>query len=165
MRCPRCGHIEDRVVDSRVGRDGHAIRRRRECLDCGARFTTYERVELSLPLIIKRDGRREPWDRGKPMRALRVACQKRSVSTDALNQVVDRIERELASLGDREVAASAVGELLIAELRQLDDVAYLRFASVYHSFDTINEFLAEAARVRRESLDGAADSDEPPEAA
>lgn len=164
MRCPRCGHIEDRVVDSRVGRDGHAIRRRRECLECEHRFTTYERVELSLPLIVKRDGRREAWDRDKPLRALHVACQKRSVSIEALNQVVDRLERELASMGEREVGSIAVGELLIAELRQLDDVAYLRFASVYHSFDTINEFLAEAARVRRDRLDEDGEG-EPPEAA
>ncbi len=151
MRCPRCGELEDRVVDSRQREDGSQIRRRRECLECGARFTTYERVELVLPMVVKRDGRREPFSRDKILRGLRMACQKRPVSTDTLTRVVDQVELQLASTSEREVGADVIGGLLMAQLQDLDGVAWLRFASVYHSFDTIHEFLAAADDVGGET--------------
>lgn len=150
MRCPRCAHAESKVVDSRPGRDGAAIRRRRECLACGARFTTYERLELTLPLIVKRDGRREMFAPDKVLSGLRRACQKRPVTAETLDAVVERIEFSLADAQEREVPASRIGDLIMEELKQIDDVAYLRFASVYQSFDSIRDFLAEAARVDRQ---------------
>lgn len=150
MRCPRCSHVDDRVVDSRQSRDGDSIRRRRECLSCGARFTTYETTELALPLVVKSDDRREPFERGKIRRALRMACQKRPIDAAQIDGVVDRVEKRVSSLGLREVDSRAIGDVVIEELRDLDGVAYLRFASVYYSFEDINEFVAAIERVRSE---------------
>jgi transcriptional repressor NrdR len=148
MRCPRCGHIDDRVVDSRQTREGDLIRRRRECLACQHRFTTYERTELALPAILKKDGRRQPFERSKVERALKTACRKRDIRDETLSAVVDRIEWDLAVRGEKEVPSGVVGSLLLEELRHLDGVAYVRFASVYRSYDSIDEFISEVARAR-----------------
>jgi transcriptional repressor NrdR len=142
MRCPFCGHLEDRVVDSREAQDGQATRRRRECLGCSRRFTTYERVEESLPALVKKDGRREAFDRRKVVEGLRRACQKRPVSQERIEEMATRVERRLQESGEREVAASAVGELVMDLLRAEDPVAYVRFASVYRDFRDVGEFTA-----------------------
>jgi transcriptional repressor NrdR len=142
MRCPFCGHLEDRVVDSREAQDGQATRRRRECLGCGRRFTTYERVEESLPALVKKDGRRETFDRRKVVEGMRRACQKRPVSQERIEEMATQVERRLQESGEREVAASAVGELVMELLRDEDPVAYVRFASVYRDFRDVGEFTA-----------------------
>jgi transcriptional repressor NrdR len=143
MRCPFCRDLENRVVDSRLGKDGDAIRRRRHCEHCGRRFTTYERVEESLPMVVKKDGRREPFERGKIVSGLKRACEKRPVSIDTIEAVADRLERQLQESGDREVTSRAIGETLMRELHELDAVAYVRFASVYRSFRDVHEFMRE----------------------
>ena len=142
MRCPFCGHLEDRVVDSREAQDGQATRRRRECIGCGRRFTTYERVEESLPALVKKDGRREAFDRRKVVEGMRRACQKRPVSQERIEEMATQVERRLQESGEREVAASAVGELVMDLLRAEDPVAYVRFASVYRDFRDVGEFAA-----------------------
>jgi transcriptional repressor NrdR len=142
MRCPFCGHHEDRVVDSREAQDGQATRRRRECLGCERRFTTYERVEESLPALVKKDGRRESFDRRKVLEGLRRACQKRPVSQERIDQMATQVERRLQESGEREVRSSAVGELVMELLRAEDPVAYVRFASVYRDFRDVGEFTA-----------------------
>ena len=143
MRCPFCRDLENRVVDSRLGKDGDAIRRRRHCEKCGRRFTTYERVEESLPMVVKKDGRREPFERVKIVSGLKRACEKRPVSVDTIEAVADKIERQLQEGGDREVTSRAIGEALMRELHELDAVAYVRFASVYRSFRDVHEFMRE----------------------
>lgn len=143
MKCPTCGHLESRVVDSRLAQGDEVTRRRRECEACGRRYTTYERIERTLPAVVKRDGRREPFVREKIMAGLRRACEKRPVSTEALERLVDDVERALAESGDSEVLASAIGERVIEALRALDQVAYVRFASVYRRFRDIHDFRAE----------------------
>ena len=143
MRCPFCRDLENRVVDSRLGKDGDAIRRRRHCEKCGRRFTTYERVEESLPMVVKKDGRREPFERAKIVSGLKRACEKRPVSVDTIETVADKIERQLQEGGDREVTSRAIGEALMRELHELDAVAYVRFASVYRSFRDVHEFMRE----------------------
>jgi transcriptional repressor NrdR len=143
MRCPFCRDLENRVVDSRLGKDGDAIRRRRHCEHCGRRFTTYERVEESLPMVVKKDGRREPFERGKIVSGLKRACEKRPVSVDAIEAVADRLERQLQESGEREVTSREIGETLMRELHELDAVAYVRFASVYRSFRDVHEFMRE----------------------
>ncbi|MCB9507130.1 MAG: transcriptional repressor NrdR [Myxococcales bacterium] len=150
MRCPRCGHLDDRVVDSRQSRDGDAIRRRRECLECGARFTTYESIELSLPLVVKRDGRREPFDPGKLRRALRTACQKRPVTAEQIDATVRSVERAVASVDTGEIETRTIGDLVVDALRELDGVAYVRFASVYYAFTDPAEFVAAVDRAREQ---------------
>lgn len=140
MECPDCGHAESRVVDSRES--GDSIRRRRECLGCGYRYTTFERIEYRLPVVLKRDGRRQPFSPDKLLAGLRLACRKRPVTEDALRDVVQRVERELSRRPDREATTSEIGDLALAELRQLDLVAYIRFASVYRAFETPEDFLA-----------------------
>lgn len=147
MRCPRCNHVDDRVVDSRQSPLGDAIRRRRECLQCGHRFTTHERVELQLPAIVKRDERREPFCRDKLAAGLARACEKRPITIDTQARVIERIERRLAESGEREVPSAVVGDAMMEELKGLDGVAYLRFASVYRSYQDIREFLEEISRV------------------
>jgi transcriptional repressor NrdR len=142
MRCPFCGHLQDRVVDSREAQDGQATRRRRECLGCARRFTTYERVEESLPSLVKKDGRRESFDRRKIVEGMRRACQKRPVSQERIDEMATRVERRLQESGEREVPASAVGELVMELLRAEDPVAYVRFASVYRDFRDVGEFTA-----------------------
>ncbi len=143
MRCPRCGHADNRVVDSRAGRDGDVIRRRRECLSCRRRFTTYERVEEELPLVVKRDGRREPFDRQKILTGILKACEKRPVGYAAIEQLVDSLEAEFQASGDKEVSSVQIGERVMAELLRMDDVAYVRFASVYRQFKDISQFVEE----------------------
>jgi len=143
MRCPYCSSTNDRVVDTRMSRDGREVRRRRLCNDCGRRFTTYERVAEELPYVVKRDGRREPFSREKIMIGLRKACEKRPVSIDILEKIVDRVEAWVQERGGAEVASSDIGERVMEELHELDDVAYVRFASVYRQFKDINQFMEE----------------------
>ena len=143
MRCPFCRDLENRVIDSRLGKDGDAIRRRRHCERCGRRFTTYERVEEALPMVVKKDGRREPFDRLKIVAGLRKACTKRPVPVEELERVVDRIERELEESGEKEIPSSRVGDAVMAALRDIDDVAYVRFASVYWPFRDLAELQTE----------------------
>ena len=147
MKCPYCGHPDDKVIDSRLGEGGEVTRRRRECEKCEHRFTTYERVEWVLPVVVKKDGRREPFDREKLLAGIRIACRKRPVSPDQLDSLVEGIERELAEAAEREVPSTLVGEKVMARLRHLDDVAYVRFASVYREFHTLDEFVAELGKL------------------
>ena len=143
MKCPFCGTLDNRVIDSRLSQGGEVTRRRRECEGCDRRYTTYERVEQVLPYVIKKDGRREPFDRMKILGGLRRACEKRPVSAEQLESLVDRIERAMVETGEKEVPSSQVGERIMDGLRELDQVAYVRFASVYRSFKDIHEFMAE----------------------
>lgn len=143
MRCPRCGERESRVVDSRGAPSGDAIRRRRQCEGCGFRFTTYERIEESLPFVVKKGGRRELFDRGKLLKGVERACEKRPVAVERLDALVAEVEREVVEAGDKEVDSSRLGEAVMARLRELDEVAYVRFASVYRSFKDIDEFMNE----------------------
>lgn len=140
MRCPYCGNLDDRVVDTRVVRDGRAIWRRRECLHCGRRFTTYEEIEELRITVIKRDGRREAFDREKLARGIALACNKRPISTDQIQEIVDEVERALYNRGVREVSSKEVGELVMERLRELDPVAYIRFASVYLNVQDVQAF-------------------------
>ena len=140
MRCPYCQHADDRVVDSREGGDGDVIRRRRECLACRRRFTTYERIDVVMPMVVKKDGRREPWDRAKLEAGFHKACEKRPVATDLIEDGVARIEARVQEKGLREIRSSEVGEQVMEALKSLDEVAYVRFASVYRSFRDIAEF-------------------------
>jgi transcriptional repressor NrdR len=143
MKCPFCGHIEDKVIDSRLSKDGDVIRRRRECLKCEGRFTSYERVDEVLPLVVKKDGRREPFDRQKILHGLEQACEKRPVSVETREELVARIEKKLQESGEKEVPSSWVGEKIMDGLRGIDEVAYVRFASVYRQFKDITEFMEE----------------------
>jgi transcriptional repressor NrdR len=143
MKCPFCDHLQNRVIDSRLSKDGHAIRRRRECDLCARRFTTYERVETITPMVIKKDGRREPFDREKLKSGIRIACQKRPVSVNTIDQFVDELERRVLESGDREVTSQVLGEDVMRFLQATDDVAYVRFASVYRSFKDLKEFMNE----------------------
>ncbi len=149
MRCPFCAHTETNVVDSRVSDDGDFIRRRRQCGHCSKRFTTYERPDVSFPSIVKKDGRRVPYLRGKLQASLDLALRKRPVSTEQIDAAIERIEEKLLGTGAREVASSRLGELVMRELKKLDKVAYVRFASVYRSFEDIDEFRALVDEVRR----------------
>lgn len=143
MKCPFCAEVENKVIDSRLSNQGAVIRRRRECLGCQRRFTTYERVEEILPMVVKKDGRREAFDRVKVIEGLKLACQKRPVSAEQLEAVVDSIERRLQEMGEKEVPTSVIGEAVMRALAQLDEVAYVRFASVYRSFKDLGEFMSE----------------------
>jgi len=143
MKCPYCGDVENKVIDSRMTKEGNTVRRRRECLACTRRFTTYERVE-QLPLVlIKKDGRRETFDRHKVLVGMKKACQKRNISMNTLEAFVDELERELQETGEKELPSSVVGERVMTKLHELDDVAYVRFASVYREFKDINDFMSE----------------------
>ncbi|MCS7281235.1 MAG: transcriptional regulator NrdR [Desulfobacterota bacterium] len=143
MKCPYCGHLESRVLDSRLTKELDSIKRKRECLKCGKRFTTSERVEEGLPMVIKKDGRREAFDRTKILAGLKKACEKRPISIASLERIVSRIEYNLLERGEREVSAKDIGEMVMDELKKLDDIAYVRFASVYRQFKDINEFMEE----------------------
>ncbi len=143
MRCPYCGHPEDRVVDSREAQEGQATRRRRECLGCQRRFTTYERIEEVLPQVVKKDGRREAFAREKIVEGVATACQKRPVSAEQIEALVSGVERQVQELGEREVRSAVIGEAVMQRLRKLDEVAYVRFASVYRAFRDVGEFMAE----------------------
>jgi transcriptional repressor NrdR len=150
MKCPFCHEVENRVIDSRVSKESDAIRRRRECTKCRRRFTTYERVEENMPLVIKKDGRRESYDRMKVINGLRRACEKRPVSVATIEAIADRIERALQERGEKEVPSSVIGEAAMRELHDIDQVAYVRFASVYRSFKDINEFMQELEELLKE---------------
>jgi transcriptional repressor NrdR len=143
MKCPFCRDLENKVIDSRLSKDGDIIRRRRECLRCQRRFTTYERVEEMLPMIVKKDDRREAYERLKVIAGLKKACEKRPVSMEMIEQTADRIERMLQERGEKEVSSSVIGEAIMRALYDLDKVAYVRFASVYRSFEDVNEFMRE----------------------
>jgi transcriptional repressor NrdR len=143
MRCPFCAEQEDRVVDSRVNRDGLMIRRRRECLGCQRRYTTYERVEEILPAVVKKDGRREPFDRSKILHGLKKACEKRPVPVAVLEDIADRVEKRVQEMGEPEVASRVIGEEVMTQLHHVDQVAYVRFASVYREFKDVTQFLDE----------------------
>jgi transcriptional repressor NrdR len=154
MRCPFCRHRGNRVVDSRVSGDGLTIRRRRMCTGCKRRFTTYERIEEEAPMVVKKDGRREPFDRGKIVAGLKRACEKRPVSMETIERIADRVETQVAERGEREVPSSFIGGAVMNELHAVDQVAYVRFASVYRSFKDIDEFMRELedlVRRRKES--------------
>ncbi|HUT55675.1 MAG TPA: transcriptional regulator NrdR [bacterium] len=143
MKCPFCQDMENKVIDSRMSKDGLVIRRRRECLECGRRFTTYERIEEVLPLVIKKDGRREPFDRMKIIIGLKKACEKRPISITVLEKIAEKIELKVQESGDKEIPSSVVGEAIMQELFKLDHVAYVRFASVYRSFKDAHHFMEE----------------------
>jgi len=143
MKCPFCAFSDSKVVDSRPDKGGAAIRRRRECESCGKRFTTHERVEEVLPLVTKRDGRREPFDRMKLVAGIQKACEKRPVSVETIEKLVDRLETRLQESGEREVPTTTLGEWVMSDLHGIDQVAYVRFASVYRSFKDISEFMVE----------------------
>ena len=143
MRCPFCGHIEDKVVDSREAKDGDAIRRRRECLECGRRFTSYERIDEIPYMVVKKDGRRETFERGKVLAGLLRACEKRPISTPQLESIVDEVEKEVQESLDRELSTSEVGKVIMRRLKNLDKVAYVRFASVYLEFEDVSAFMTE----------------------
>jgi transcriptional repressor NrdR len=143
MKCPFCNHLESKVVDSRLGKDKETIRRRRECLKCQKRFTTSERAEDSLPLVVKKDGRREIFNRIKIFNGLKRACEKRPISINVIEKVVNRLESYFQERGEREIRSSEIGEKVMEELHRLDGVAYVRFASVYRQFKDIPEFMDE----------------------
>ncbi len=143
MKCPFCAHGENKVIDSRISKDGNAIRRRRECLGCGNRFTTYEFVEEVLPMVVKKDGRREPFDRTKIRSGIKKACEKRPISTDAIETAVDSVERACQEYQGKEIPSTVIGEKVMRELQTLDGVAYVRFASVYREFRDVSDFLDE----------------------
>ena len=143
MKCPFCGHLEDKVIDSRLSKEGNAIRRRRECLGCKRRFTTYEAIEDIMPVVIKKDGGRQPFNRQKILQGLNKACEKRPISTAILEGIVDDIERKIHESSEKEIPSSLIGEEVMRRLQNLDDVAYVRFASVYRQFKDINEFMKE----------------------
>ena len=147
MKCPFCSHLESKVIDSRASAPADVIRRRRECESCARRFTSYERVEDVFPAVVKKDGRREPFDRQKVLAGLSRACEKRPVSREALHVLVDAVERSVIDMGEKEVSARLIGERVMAELSVLDDIAYVRFASVYRSFRDISELRAEVERI------------------
>ena len=153
MKCPFCDELEDKVVDSRMAKEGEVIRRRRECLGCKRRYTTYERVDEILPVVVKKDGRRESFDRSKILAGLKKACEKRPISTATIEAVTDRIEKRIQEMGETEIESRIVGEELMKELHQMDQVAYVRFASVYREFKDIDQFMEELrtlAQQRRE---------------
>ncbi len=149
MRCPYCGHPEDRVVDSREHAEGSQVRRRRECHACSRRFTTYERIEEVPPLVVKRDGRREPYDRNKVLAGLARACQKRPVGMVQLEAMADAVELAVNREDEREISAEQIGHILMDALRRIDQVAYVRFASVYRRFEDVEQFLDELRKLRR----------------
>ncbi len=143
MKCPFCGNLEDRVIDSRSSKEGEAIRRRRECLKCGKRFTSYERVDDVIPMVIKKDGRRESFDRAKILHGLKKACEKRPISIDVLDGLVDSIEKKLTGMGVKEIPGAWIGEEVMSSLKETDKVAYVRFASVYRQFRDLNDLMDE----------------------
>ena len=143
MKCPYCGHLDNKVVDSRLNKDYTITRRRRLCDSCGRRFTTYERLEVTMPMLIKKDDRRESWDRSKVVAGLKKACEKRPVSMSEIEEFVDSLERELQDMGEREIPVQLVGARVMDALRKIDEVAYVRFASVYRQFKDLSEFMEE----------------------
>ena len=143
MKCPFCGEIENKVIDSRLSKDAHVIRRRRECLLCNRRFTTYEHIEEIPIMIVKKDGRREAFNREKVRSGMQRACEKRNISMDVIEEFIDDLERDLRETGKKEIPSQKIGELIMEALHKLDDVAYVRFASVYREFKDVNDFVSE----------------------
>ncbi len=143
MKCPFCQHSETKVIDSRLGKEGNNIRRRRECISCLRRFTTFERVEETLPLVVKKDGRREMFDRKKIIAGIQRACEKRPISIEIIEKIVDRLELNFQESTEKEVDSSRIGEAVMQALHDIDQVAYVRFASVYRQFKDLNEFMIE----------------------
>lgn len=150
MKCPYCKADDTRVVDSREGKDGFSVRRRRECVECKKRFTTYERIQHAEVLVVKKDGRREEFDRNKIISGMRRACEKRPISTETIEDFATSLEKELMERGEREIPSEEIGERLIARLYEIDEVAYVRFASVYRSFKDVNQFVEEVHTFLRE---------------
>ncbi len=159
MRCPFCAYTDTRVADSRLADEGGSVRRRRECPGCGQRFTTYERPELALPMVVKTDGRREPFNEDKLLRGLTRALSKRAVATARVDAAVRVIQRRIRERGEREIPARLIGELVLEALRDLDPVAYVRFASVYRRFEDVDAFSAEIARMKESDGDDSARDD------
>jgi transcriptional repressor NrdR len=143
MKCPFCGEINNKVIDSRLSRDGNVIRRRRECIECNRRFTTYEHIEEIPIMIIKKDGRREVFNREKVGAGMKRACEKRNISINVIEEFIEDLERDLRETGEKEIPSSAIFERVIAKLHEIDDVAYVRFASVYREFKDVNDFVSE----------------------
>lgn len=143
MKCPYCGETENKVIDSRMSKDGSAIRRRRECISCSRRFTTYEHIEEVPIMIIKKDNRREVFNREKVRSGIKKACEKRNISMNEIEDQIDELERDLREMGEKEIAAHIIGEKIMLILHKLDDVAYVRFASVYREFKDVNDFVSE----------------------
>ena len=154
MKCPACSNLENKVIDSRLNKEGNSTRRRRECLTCNERFTTYERIEKTLPYVIKKDGRREEFDRNKILSGVKKACQKRPISIQEMEMLVDRVEQYCQDLGEKEISAIIPGEKVVNELYNIDDVAYVRFASVYKSFKDVNEFMVELKDILKNKESG-----------
>ena len=154
MKCPVCSNLENKVIDSRLNREGNSTRRRRECLSCNERFTTYERIEKTLPYVIKKDGRREEFNREKILSGVKKACQKRPISIQQMEMLVDRVEQYCQDLGEKEISAIVPGEKVVKELYNMDDVAYVRFASVYKSFKDVNEFMVELKDILKNKESG-----------
>jgi len=154
VHCPFCDNLDDKVVDSRLSKEGEVIRRRRECLKCHRRYTTYERIEESLPMVVKKDGRREPFDRHKIFSGLTKACEKRPVSIDLLDTIVTQIEKKIQDRGVSEIKSRLVGEEVMRQLHALDQVAYVRFASVYREFKDVNQFMSELKSLLDDSGQG-----------
>lgn len=152
MRCPFCNHLQDKVVDSRESKEGEAIRRRRECLACARRYTTYERIDEVPYMVVKKDGRREKFDRQKVLAGLLKACEKRPVSMGKLAELVNQVESKVSDSVEREIATTEIGEFLMEELRELDKIAYVRFASVYRDFQDEQAFFNELKNLMRQKL-------------
>jgi transcriptional repressor NrdR len=149
VKCPFCALLENKVIDSRLSKDHDVIRRRRECLSCSKRFTTYERIEEVLPLVIKKDGRREPFDRSKIFNGIKKACEKRPISINLIEHAVDRVEQNFQEKGEKEIESAKIGEKIMEELNQIDQVAYVRFASVYRQFKDVTDFMKEVGNLRK----------------
>ncbi|MCP4626716.1 MAG: transcriptional repressor NrdR [bacterium] len=147
MKCPSCGEIDNKVIDSRLSKDASVIRRRRECVDCVRRFTTYEHIEEIPIMIIKKDGRREVFNRRKVRTGIKKACEKRNISMNVIEEFIDDLERDLREFGEKELSSSVVGEKIMAKLHKLDKVAYVRFASVYQEFKDVNDFVVELKKI------------------
>ncbi len=160
MRCPRCGHPDDKVIDSRPTDDGISIRRRRECMSCQERFTTYERIENMSLMVIKKDGSRQPFDRNKLINGILKSCEKRPISIQQITKIVDTIERQQENSLRREVSTRELGERVLQQLRNVDEVAYIRFASVYREFNDINSFFVEINSLTSEAEDDSGDEGE-----
>lgn len=143
MKCPFCGHTENKVIDSRISKDGKAVRRRRECLGCTKRFTTYEYVEDVLPMVVKKDGRREQFDRQKIINGIKKACEKRPISMESIDKLVENVEQACQEMQIEEISSTLIGEKIMSELKSFDGVAYVRFASVYRQFRDVGEFMSE----------------------
>jgi transcriptional repressor NrdR len=143
MKCPFCGHAENKVIDSRISKDGKAVRRRRECLNCSKRFTTYEYVEDVLPMVVKKDGRREQFDRQKILNGIKKACEKRPISMESIDKLVENVEQYCQEMQVEEISSTVIGEKIMDELKAFDGVAYVRFASVYRQFRDVGEFMSE----------------------